>query len=187
MVTHIGPRGLVALAIGLIAAVGGASMLSSRQPIPAASAGDAASAGGAVVRLPEIKLQVGPRPGALAVVNAGATSIGVRPLVVVEHFNDGDSEFSPHGWQPLTTEMKIVPTCARPYGVAPSIPACVVIAPRQTYVVPRWTGASCSGQCNMSCRANAYYPGKTRFRVHLCGGGDVVSPTFVMPRTWSPR
>ena len=68
-------------------------------------------------------------------------------------------------------------SCTSPASDAP-----VALAVGETLRPVPWSGLSCSAQCNLTCRANAFLgPGTFRLVVRGEAGGELAGPTFEMP------
>ncbi len=119
-------------------------------------------------------------PGTLAIENTGDTPVRLVTTPVIEEPSSAgvwtkveglDLEGIPnHG-------LRLVESCTDTPG------ACVTIPPHTVFHPVRWSGMSCSSQCNGTCRANAYLGGRFRWVVKLCdGGAELTGPPFDLPR-----
>lgn len=83
-------------------------------------------------------------------------------------------------WTPLGTEMKAIGSCTANRADGP-----VRLEPHTSLSVVPWRGASCSGQCTRSCRANIDYPpGRFRFVVTtLPQNVQTTGPMFQLDRS----
>lgn len=117
-------------------------------------------------------------PGTLSIENTG--DVGVR-LATVPTIESADSAGVWKRVEGLDLEglpgkgMRLVESCQDSPGT------CVTIPPHAVFHPVRWSGMSCSSQCNGTCRANAYYGGRFRWVVKLCDGGEIAGPPFTLP------
>lgn len=118
-----------------------------------------------------LRLELTEPAGGLRIVNAGPAPVAIHMTIAVQ-------KLEAVGWVPVTTELNAVERCDPP-GSATT----VTIAPSGALNVRRWRGFSCSGQCNMVCRANIYYgPGKFRFVATAVSPPSlIVSAPFALP------
>jgi len=111
-------------------------------------------------------------PGMLVIANHGDAEIQLMSAIQIEQ-KAGDQ------WRPIDAEFKMVADCAD----AAKVTKCVRLGSGASIIVVRWTGFSCSGQCNQSCRANTKCPpGTYRFVVTSCADNATYpSDPFVLP------
>ena len=113
-------------------------------------------------------------PGAFEI-RAGAQPVSLAGHAQVE-------KQTPSGWVPVGNPILLLEQCpsAEP-------PACVTVAPDKPLRPVAWTGYSCSGQCNSSCKKNVYFgPGNYRLAALSCDRSEkLYSPVFHLPR--APR
>jgi len=97
-------------------------------------------------------------PGSFIVKNIGSKPIRMSSQIRVQVYKNS-------AWQDVpSTSLSFVIACT-----AKSNTKCVEISAGGTIAPIPWTGFSCSVQCDIACRANAYYgPGKFRFVIHAC-------------------
>jgi hypothetical protein len=121
----------------------------------------------------KLSLTTSGAPGSLVITNHGSAEIQLIRAIKIEH-KTGDR------WQPVEAEFKLVADCAE---VPAKADKCVRLASQASLTVVPWTGFSCSGQCNRSCRANVKYPaGRYRFVVASCSDGVAhTSDPFELP------
>ena len=118
-------------------------------------------------------------PGTLAIENTGDVPVRLSSTPVIESL-DRTGTFTKVAGLDLEglpgKGMRLVESCADP-------PVeCVEIAPHHVFHPVRFTGMSCSSQCNGTCRANTNLSGRFRWVLTPCGGGaPLMSPMFELP------
>ena len=118
-----------------------------------------------------LRLELADPPGGLRVVNDGPAPVTIQMAIAVE-------KQEAVGWVPIATEFNAVARCDPPASATT-----VTIAPSSHLNVRPWRGFSCSGQCNLVCRANVYYgSGMFRFVVTAMPASHrITSAAFAMP------
>jgi hypothetical protein len=119
-------------------------------------------------------------PGTLAIENTSDAPVRLATVPVIETPSSAGVWTKVEG---LDLEglpgkgMRLVESCS-------DTPAeCVTIPPHGVFHPVRWSGMSCSAQCNGTCRANAYLGGRYRWVVKLCdGGAQIAGPPFDLPK-----
>ena len=127
---------------------------------------------------PHVEVRAGSAPGEVEII--AAADVDLDGALGVEREVDG-------GFEDITKAldlggMKLVERCGA------VTPKCVHLVKGQTLRPVRWSGYSCSAQCNGSCRANAYYGnGRFRFFVKTCDGARRFESTvFQFPQNPPP-
>lgn len=117
-------------------------------------------------------------PGVLAIENTGDVPLHLATAPRIEGV-DSSGVFTKVDGLDLEglpeKGMRLVEHCEDKPGT------CVDLAAHATLHPVRWSGMSCSAQCNGTCRANAFLGGRFRWVVSLCDGGEVAGPVFDLP------
>jgi len=121
---------------------------------------------------PRVEIQNLAQPGSFEIQAAG----GAVSLAAEAHVE----KQTPGGWVTVATNFLLLEKC--PDG---DPPRCVDLAPGARLHPVRWTGFSCSGQCNQQCKKNVYEgPGSFRLIVFRCDRAErFQSAPFQLPAT----
>jgi hypothetical protein len=110
------------------------------------------------------------QPGAFEIQAAGSP-ISLSTRAVIE-------KYTPSGWVPIADNFLLGEAC--PSGAPPD---CITLAAGAKLRPVRWTGFSCSGQCNHHCKKNVYRgPGTFRLTIFSCDNKTRFhGPAFKLP------
>lgn len=123
---------------------------------------------------PPVVVRNGSKPGEVEIVARAKVDLDAR-LFVEQQLKDGK-------WEPVRgldlDSMKLVESCAEKIGACISLEANRILHP------VRWSGMSCSSQCNGSCDKNFHRAGMPhRFVVTACDGKQrFEGPPFELPK-----
>ncbi|WP_419809751.1 hypothetical protein [Sphingomonas sp.] len=120
-----------------------------------------------------LRLRAAPARSGLVIDNPGGHAVMIDRIIRVD-------KWVGTRWTPLGTEMKAIGTCTANAATGP-----VRLEPHTSLSVVPWRGASCSGQCTRTCRANIDYPpGRFRFVVTTVQpAAQAVGPVFQLDRS----
>lgn len=116
----------------------------------------------------DVPLTLSGNDGHLRIANQTAMPVELRTSLIVELAQRGL-------WTVVPTKVFAIPSCAVP------VRPVTTIAAHSVLEIARWSGLSCSAQCELACRAN--FPlgsGPFRFRVTPVQGPSITGPSFMM-------